>query len=34
MAQVLDGDLDVFIDPLLQEEQAKKLASLESNTSN
>ena len=34
MVQVLDGDLDVFIDPLLQEEQAKKLASLESNTSN
>jgi len=34
MAQVLDGDLDIFIDPLLQEEQAKKLASLESNPSN
>ncbi|MBA31967.1 MAG: peptide chain release factor 1 [Chloroflexi bacterium] len=33
MTQVLDGDLDVFIEPLLQEEQAKKLASLDDTSS-
>ncbi len=33
MTQILDGDLDVFIEPLLQEEQAKKLSSLEDTSS-